>query len=153
MKELKLDGNNPCPFVQPFLELHFKDDGGKSWHIDVNGQIDDYLKDYKRVYEALGQMTEKDPRTSLACVHFNWMSQATPLLQSVVQQLTETGWHIDCACGYVGLAGPSHILRNGAFFERVSIKRQEESPVVTKKESNDIADFLPQIFGEAVHQS
>lgn len=110
-KELPLQNDNPSPFKQPFLVITFKDrkihgNVADGWHVDVDGQIEKYLEGF----------TE---RTLEWCPPFNKMDRATPLLRSILEYFAGRGMEIIRVATYAGSAGPSHILRNGAFFERM----------------------------------
>ncbi len=104
MIEFKLNKENPCPFVQPFLMLTLKqknrDGSNIVWHIDVNGEMEKYL---------IGG----DPHEGS---HVNLIANATDLLKEMIGQLAENGMHVARASTYTGSAGPSFVLRNGALF-------------------------------------
>ena len=106
-QELPLDEGNPVPFKQPFLILRFADDDSGSWEIDVDGKIDLYLN---------GERADCFNHTDLA-------HDATELLNTMIQELRERGREVVFVGRYRGSAGPSHVLRHGAFFERMKIRR------------------------------
>ena len=123
----ELSTENPTPFQQPFLVLHFRNK--REWYIDVNGQIDNYLNNYTAVREAYLALTHKerdakgipDMPCNILSDGSDWQSQATPLLQGMLDGLKKHGWTVDQIYAYEGSAGPSHVLMNGAIFERVYI--------------------------------
>lgn len=117
---IALNPANPSPFIQPLLVLVIK--GRDPWFVDVDGCIDLYL-DKSRI-NAL-------PRTRFSTTSSKLMKPhsfqgdvlanvATTLLKETAQGLAEHGILITRVDIYVGSAGPSHILRHGAFFERRS---------------------------------
>ena len=82
--ELTLNSNNPSPFVQPYIVLHFRGDASATeWYVDVNGQIDLYIENWtliKQTQQALDlEMLGSLPR------HFNWQSQATALFREMIR--------------------------------------------------------------------
>lgn len=105
-----MDEGNPSPFKQPFLVISFKDrkvhkDIADGWHVDVDGQLEKYIEGYEH--------------TIAFAPPANRLDRATPLMRSIVEYFASRGMEIRAIAGYRGSAGPSHILRNGAFFERM----------------------------------
>ncbi|GEM_PF-3515461 len=151
MKELPLNRNNPCAFIQPFLVFHFKgDDSIVEWKIDVNGEIDKYIRNWSVVDAALYPRSRKIQRELNLPGVFNWLSQATPLLKQMMKELSKQNREVDRVYEYTGSAGPTHILRNGALFERVSIHREARTtPPALCSPWPDIKDYIPQILGKA----
>jgi hypothetical protein len=103
--------DNPAPFKQPFLVISFKDQKihgnvADGWHVEVDGQIQKYFEGF----------TE---RTLEWAPPFNSMHRATPLLKSIVEYFASRGMEVASVATYAGSAGPSHILRNGKFFQRM----------------------------------
>lgn len=151
MKELKLDHNNPSPFKQPFLVLHFKGDSSATeWLVDVDGKIDLYIKDYTHIKQLWKNLDDNDPRKGGFIVAWNWQSQATPFFQEIIAELVKFDAIVNRVHIYEGSAGPSHILRNGAFFRRVDM---EQHPFKPKKRVPfdkwpDVAKYLPKLLGE-----
>jgi len=110
-QEPPLSSDNPDPFKQPFLVITFVDRGDHSdvvhdWHVDVDGQIQKYFEGF----------TE---RTLEWAPPYNSMHRATPLLRSIVEYFASRGMEVSRVATYAGSAGPSHVLRNGAFFKRM----------------------------------
>lgn len=112
-----LDPNNPSPFKQPFLVINFG--WGKNglsngqqvadgWHVDVNGQIEKYIDGC-------------NPRTLEFAPPANNIDKATPLMRALLAFFWSRGRKVKSITTYIGTAGPSHILRNGAFFERMNL--------------------------------
>lgn len=113
---LPLNPNNPCPFKQPFLVINFGREGnklsdgteiGSGWHVDVDGQFEKYIEGYTK------SINFAPPANNI--------DRATPLMCELLANLMRAGKEALSITGYVGSAGPSHILRNGVFFERMSL--------------------------------
>ena len=111
-----LNPDSPCPFKQPFLVINFGREGNKmsdgvevadGWHVDVDGQIEKYISGYTRSLDFAPPANNID--------------HATPLMLGLLGYFMSRGKKVLSITGYVGSAGPSHILRNGAFFERMSL--------------------------------
>lgn len=116
----KIDANNPSPFVQPFLVLRFKEADEKgwkmSWFVDVNGEIGKYLVIDSDV---CARVNPDDPSDKMMRGGLIWM---TALLRQLIDDLAKNGLHVEHVGSYGPRAsgGPSHILRNGVLFERIS---------------------------------
>ena len=110
LKELPLDKSNPSPFKQPFLVLIFDGDwkAGGQWFVEVDGRIELYIR---------GEITAS---------FTNRWKDATELMRDIGEQFEAHGRPISSVGTYVGSGGPSHVLRNGAFFERASIDTPSE---------------------------
>lgn len=125
----------PGPFEQPFLVLQFRNESrpykgsAMSWMIDIGGEISLYLNNYEqalKAYEAMSYEEKQEKKVWVGIVAsegFNWLSQATPLLQSMIASLKGQGYLVIHVSVYQGSAGPSHILRCGAIFERMDTSR------------------------------
>ncbi len=116
MSKLKvtLNAENPSPFVQPFLVLRFreKEKGHEIfWHIDVGGEIDKYL------YIEGDVCAEVVEGSTILKGGIIFMK---PLLEKLIGELANSGLHVERVGSYVGSAGPSHIMRQGAIFKRIS---------------------------------
>lgn len=110
LKELPMDGTNPSAFKQPFLVLIFDGDwkSGGQWFVEVDGHIELYI------------------RGEAAASFVNRWSDATDLMRAIGKQFEAHGRPISSVGTYVGSGGPSHVLRNGAFFERAGIDLPSE---------------------------
>lgn len=111
--KLPLNDQNPSPFIQPFLVLGFREgdhSGRLTWHIDIGGEITKYLQ----VDECSVRIR---PGSGMLADGIVWM---TPLLQQLIADLAQNSLTVETVGSYNGSAGPSHILRHGALFERVS---------------------------------
>jgi hypothetical protein len=127
--ELNLDPNNPSPFVQPFLVLHFENN--HTWYVDVGGEIDRYVDNYSQLrekFDTVDKALEGDYRKReklgiplVLADPMDWKALGTQLLVSMVQGLESFGHKIKAVTIYDGSAGPTHILRNGAFFARLDL--------------------------------
>lgn len=95
---LTLNPQNPLPLEQPFLTFHLKE--GDPWFVEVGGKTTLYL--------------DSSSKSSELAV------RATPLLKEIARELASHGILITNVELYTGSAGPSHVLRNGVFFERLS---------------------------------
>jgi len=138
-KHLSFNPNNPSPLVQPFLVLHFRGDRcSHEWFIDVDGKIDLYLKNYTAVRDALRKNRLYGP--------VNWMSQATDLLQAMMQELAAKNRIVNRVSAYEGLAGANYILRNGQFFKWIDVGLEHLPKDAPMTQWPDIADYLPQIL-------
>jgi hypothetical protein len=110
--ELPLEGDNPSPFVRPFLVLVFGKKGKDGyearsrWLIDVNGQIENYL---------VGESPRKGS-------HIDLSQNATKLLKSMIAAFAEIGLETVYVSTYEGIAGPHLVLRNGALFLRINLE-------------------------------
>ncbi|MFA6295298.1 MAG: hypothetical protein WC666_02640 [Candidatus Paceibacterota bacterium] len=103
---LELDNGNPTPFKQPFLCLKLKR-RRNGWYVDVDGMLDLYVThDHK----------------------------PTPLLIKLCARLRDCGYIVTHFGTYKGSAGPSHILRAGYLFVRMSDKLEPRSVLCDKKE-------------------
>ena len=149
-----IDSNNPAPFTQPFLVIHFRN--GKMWHIDVGGRIDTYLNNFTAVKKAVVGLSDEEMKKkgipwfgSVIGECSDWRSQATPLFQSMLDRLKEFGYVADRANSYEGSAGPSHVLLHGALFERMKVADIDNAPKEPpeKKENNDVAQYIPALLG------
>jgi hypothetical protein len=151
--EFEMNSANPKPFAQPFLVLGFQreDEGHVEWRIDVAGQIDLYLRDFTAIYEAYRSM---DPQKRLATLPLSiqevatFRSLATPLLESMIRKLEDLGIRVDQVSTYEGTAGSSHVLLNGALFQRVNLSNLDIVPRRRPHIFPDISQFLPVIMGE-----
>lgn len=116
----KINADNPVPFVQPLLVLRFKetDENGwkMSWFVDVNGEIGKYLSIDSDVCACVNP---EDPLDKMMRGGLIWMQ---PLLRQLIDDLAKNGLHVEHVGSYGPGAsgGPSHILRNGVLFERIS---------------------------------
>lgn len=97
---LTFNPQNPLPLKQPFLTFHLKE--RDPWFVEVGGKIALYLNTSPEV---------KDSKLA---------ERATPLLKEIARELANHGILITNVNLYIGSAGPSHVLRNGVFFERLS---------------------------------
>lgn len=150
-----LNEQNPAPFRQPFLVIHFR--SGKHWFIDVGGQIDNYLNRYTAIREAFMALSDEEkkqkgiPWSSCNVIGeaSDWRSQATPLFRTMLDQLKELGWTADRVNVYNGSAGPSHVLLHGAIFERLQVKDITEAPKEPAHNPHDIdvAQYIPALLG------
>lgn len=106
LTELPLNSDNPSPFKQPFLVLGFQSgwESDERWHVDVDGRIDLYIR---------GEPSEQSG--------VNRWEDATDLMLTICAAFEANGHPISSIGTCVGSGGPSHVLRNGAFFERISI--------------------------------
>lgn len=111
--KLPLSSDNPSPFVQPFLVLGIREKDSQerpTWHVDIGGDITKYL--------VVDELTARvKPDCNMLQGGIIWM---TPLLRQLIDDLATNGLHVEYVGSYHGSAGPSHFLRNGAFFERIS---------------------------------
>lgn len=103
---LEMNPRNPSPFIQPFLYLKVKKNNGiyEVWWVDVGGKVKKYIN-CKRI--------RHDETT-------NYLGQTTKLMEEIMASFRELGHEIAHLGSYTGTAGPSHILRNGAFFKRMA---------------------------------
>lgn len=157
-----MDKQNPRPFKQPFLVIRFE--GLEEWYIDIGGEIDLYLHRYTAFRESFETLTDKEREAKgipwIGAVFgevSDWTSQATPLLQTMLARLKEVGWTACQVWDYVGSAGPSHVLLNGAIFKRVNVgalaelrkdilqKRKEKS---LEHHNPDVAPHVLALLGE-----
>lgn len=106
----KLSETNPSPFKQPFLCLEIAGRNGTNryWCVDVDGQMQKYTSPLGR--------------------------KPTKLLLELCEMLASNGFQVVHYGKYIGSAGPSYILRHGAFFKRMSKDLEKEgSPRRAKK--------------------
>ena len=151
--ELTLDANNPAPFVQPFLVLYYEN--GSVWWIDVGGDVGRYLKDYKLIHEKFRLVQDKLEEKkespygrglpSVLCEPMDWKVQATDLLLQIFAELEQFGHKVLWVTTYDGSAGPSHILRHGAFFRRVDLRKPLEVPLLKMGKFWNLADYTEAI--------
>lgn len=112
---MELNDNNPAPFKQPFLTLRTRRAGrqAEDWFVDVDAQIQKYIE-------------KKKP---------------TPLLQTICNHLAAHGYHVAQFGTYEGSGGPSHYLRNGAFFVRMNEELESckvEEPAVPEPKYEEL---------------
>jgi hypothetical protein len=107
-EEFAMDKDNPSPFVQPFLLIRFRQmvlhGLNSGWFVDIDGKVNLYIKECAHV-----RIEE----------HANYLEQATPLLQAMVEEFLLHGWDVTHVGIYKGSVGPTHVLRNGAIFKRI----------------------------------
>jgi hypothetical protein len=103
----ELNGDNPGPFQQPLLVFHTNTHG--CWYVDVEGSVRKYL-------------SADEPGTTYHQLNIN---HATPLLKELCRRLRSQGISVHQVATYTGSAGPSHILKHGVFFERMSIGAED----------------------------
>ncbi len=146
MQELPLDKAYGGFFTQPFLSLSFVD--GSRWHVDVGGDLDPYLIGYSRIrtlYECLSD-EEKFKKGMFAIFGdgVNWLSRATPLLIQLVKRLAEINpyYTVKSVCSYTGSAGPSFILRQGAFFKRFDLSPSIPLSTSVQFYGQDVNEYL-----------
>ena len=149
MIELKLDAGNPVPFIQPFLIFEFTDiTTPRDWHIDVAGKINLYLEDAGRILEVFNSIPiESRSKQGLPYSlgeNVNWMSLATPLLRDMLHTLAIHYLHVERVSIYEGSAGPSHILRNGAIFQRMGLDFPVR-PGTNFPKHTDISTFIERL--------
>lgn len=105
-RELEMDPENPCPFVQPFLFISFRNESLREpWSLDVDGKIEKYI----------------DGETAIEAREHNYLAQATPLLQAIIGEFLLHGWEIVRVGVDKESTGPTHVLRNGAIFKRIDL--------------------------------
>lgn len=122
--QLTMDPQNPVPFAYPLLVIHWE--GGKAWHIDVRGKIDQYLANYSVAYTNYKAMSseqrqEKGIDSTIISEGGNWLSQATPLLKEMLAEFSKYDMKVWSVHTYRGCGGPSHVLLNGAIFKRITL--------------------------------
>ena len=113
--KMPLSNENPSPFIQPFLVLGFEEKEGDwkmTWHVDVGGEIWKYLH-----IDELSAYVRPDSNLLKGGNVF-----MTSLLRQLIDDLAKNNLHVERvgAYGPGASGGPSHYLRNGAFFERIS---------------------------------
>lgn len=105
--KLPLSPKNPIRFKQPFLCIAFTTATQPEiihenvWYIDVDGRIDKYLTRKGDWFSPEG----KNPK---------------PLLIELCKMLASNGMKVVHFGTYNGSGGPTHILRCGALFHRMS---------------------------------
>lgn len=147
-KHLTINPNNPSPTMQPYLVLHFQGDNcAKEWFIDVEGKIDLYLKNYTSIMSTKRQLPLAAKR-HLPGV-FNWMTQATPLLQEMMRELASMNRVVNRVSAYEGSCGTNYVLRNGQFFKWFDPRLDILPKDVRITEWPDIAKYIPTILGNS----
>lgn len=122
----RLTHDNPSPFRQPYLVLRVR--RGKrarwvDWWIDVDSQIHLYIRPWRP-------------------------EEPTELLLELCRLLTSHGYVVGKYNSYVGSAGPSHILRNGALFRRMhDTFEQDADPDPAGK---TVQHFTPPVYNRAI---
>ncbi|MSU55348.1 MAG: hypothetical protein EXS46_02290 [Candidatus Taylorbacteria bacterium] len=102
---------NPCGYKYPLLVLHL--DGVPAWHVEIDGQIGQYLNLEDRAVKNLSAACSESGLSGDAL-----QTAATPLLKKIARKLRVHELIINRVGWYTG-AGPSHILRDGTFFARM----------------------------------
>ena len=122
MNELKMDRNNPCPFVQPYLVLIYgRADSDDKLVIDVDGKIEEYISDLAKLRDELKKAEEKAQDQQFIWLEINLIEEATPKLNEMIQELRKYGCPIWMVTTYAGSCGPDFVLRNGALFRRIGL--------------------------------
>jgi hypothetical protein len=148
-----MDPANPKPFTQPFLVLAFDkaDRSHMTWAIDVGGKIDEYIANFQKFYQGLLKTLEEDPRQrkmgSMEVTNFR--SQATPRLEEILAKLATYNLRVDLVTAYVGSGGPSHVLMNGALFERIYLDNLRCEQSRHPYNYQDVAPFYDEICQKA----
>lgn len=97
--------DHATPFMQPFLVLEFEErernGQGHGWYVDVGGDLERFLR---------------GPDSTPSCE--NRLGDATELLRRMLDEFLVAGYPVRRVTAYRGSAGPTHLLRGGAFFER-----------------------------------
>jgi len=97
--QAQMDPRNPSPFKQPFLALEVQNkENEEEWLIDVDGEVGKYVESEK----------------------------PTEMLLALCEMMESVGYKVSHFRTYTGGSGPSHILRNGALFERMSDTFEQE---------------------------
>jgi len=78
--------------------------------VDIGGEITKYLH-----FDERTARIKPDSNMIYGGVIF-----MTPLLRQLIDNLAENGLCVEYVGSAQGSAGPTHMLRNGAFFERIS---------------------------------
>ncbi len=175
MDILTLNSESPFAFRQPFLVLYFGNAGrdfkSPLWYIEVGGGIDRYLKDYMAVRDAYLALTPAGRKArglpGMPCNIIgdasDWKSQATPLLSGILARFENLGFPVKRVFGYEGSGGPSHVLVNGALFQRMDVEEFQEDVHRRRTEGEageaeaagvqaaemDVANLIPKILGPA----
>lgn len=122
----RLSHDNPSPFRQPFLVLRVRrGKRGKQvdWWIDVDSQVHEYFPPWKP-------------------------EEPTKRLLELCRLLASRGYIVEKYKSYIGSAGPSHILRNGALFKRMSDEfERHEDP---DPDGEAVKGFTPPVYDQAI---
>lgn len=112
--KLPMNVENPLPFIQPFLVLAFSENQEmkrNKWYVEVGGQISRYLAIDGDVCAGV------NPDSNMLT---GGLIAMTALLRKLIDDLAKNGLHVERVGSYGGSGGPSHYLRQGMFFERIS---------------------------------
>jgi hypothetical protein len=139
--EMDPNPDNPSPFKGPFLVLHFENEG--EWVVDVEGEIQLYLLDFTPGFQQAVMYSTGNKEDQIG-----WISQATPLMNSILIHLRGFHHPVKQICVYSryekgDIKGPTHLLRNGAFFSRMDLRNPVQGSTEYKhRQFHDVAADL-----------
>jgi hypothetical protein len=122
IEKLELSETNPAPFVQPFLVLHIED--GEAWLVDVDGKVNLYLD-----RKGLVGLKKKFYNEGGYGIGDGLGKHATKKMKDLIKGLRTHGYLVGRVGVHRGSGSPTHILRNGAFFKRMT-QLEEKIPKV-----------------------